>query len=289
MTFIPPEIVCLRNLRDLNIAGNRIEYLPAEMLEMSLTQLQVFPNPFLEPPSNGGFPSTASRMNLWNKPHLVSNTKRYLPRIVPLVEMALRVLLSPSSMSARQCLLEEYYDLPLDECPSDPTSSFNIKSGKQQFPHPLPSHLRAILSTCVPHSVYSDESPPSSPLSVDDSWSKLTGIGHCRSPRHRGQFKLGVFVRHAEERFTWERSIAGVGVGGFVPVRWRGCQWGCLDFLDGDGGVGNDDGPTLSDICGVDTDQAAGANSSLGNEEMENVVQVVQLSGPDGLDEFDGE
>ena len=36
---------------------------------------------------------------------------------------------------------------------------------------------------------------------------------------------------HVEQRFTWERRIAGVDVGGAVPVRWRGCQQGCLDFL----------------------------------------------------------
>ena len=36
---------------------------------------------------------------------------------------------------------------------------------------------------------------------------------------------------HAEQRFTWEHRIAGLEVGGVVPVRWRGCQRGCLDFL----------------------------------------------------------
>ena len=39
-------------------------------------------------------------------------------------------------------------------------------------------------------------------------------------------------MRHAEERFTWEHHVAGVSVGGAVPLLWRGCQWGCLDFLD---------------------------------------------------------
>lgn len=36
---------------------------------------------------------------------------------------------------------------------------------------------------------------------------------------------------HVEQRLTWERKIAGLNVGGAVPVRWRGCQRGCLDFL----------------------------------------------------------
>lgn len=46
-----------------------------------------------------------------------------------------------------------------------------------------------------------------------------------------------MFVAHAEERFTWEAEVAGVkiaggGGSGCVPVRWRGCGRGCLDFLD---------------------------------------------------------
>lgn len=57
----------------------------------------------------------------------------------------------------------------------------------------------------------------------------ITGIGTCPNPGH-GQEKK-VFVLHVEQRFTWERRIAGLDVGGAVPVRWRGCQRGCLDFL----------------------------------------------------------
>jgi hypothetical protein len=41
-----------------------------------------------------------------------------------------------------------------------------------------------------------------------------------------------VFVTPAEERYTWETVVAGVDVGGSVPLKWRGCLCGCLDFLD---------------------------------------------------------
>ncbi|KAI0763830.1 hypothetical protein BD413DRAFT_616152 [Trametes elegans] len=63
-------------------------------------------------------------------------------------------------------------------------------------------------------------------------------ISVCRSPAHRGEARVPVFVHHAEERFTWEKVIAGVrisaeGGGGVgVPVRRRGCSRGCLAFLD---------------------------------------------------------
>lgn len=85
---------------------------------------------------------------------------------------------------------------------------------------------------------------------------EITGTSTCPSPRHRHRRathaeepdgsglwswrdgRAPVFVRHAEERFTWEDSIAGVRVAGEgpggagVPVRWRGCARGCLAFLD---------------------------------------------------------
>lgn len=58
------------------------------------------------------------------------------------------------------------------------------------------------------------------------------GVGICMSPFHAD--KQAVFVKHAEERLSWERVIAGqnVNVDGGVPVLWRGCSLGCLDFLN---------------------------------------------------------
>ena len=79
----------------------------------------------------------------------------------------------------------------------------------------------------MPGSVSSDESLAIS--SSEDESLQITGIGKCPSPEHRQ--KKGVFVLHAEQRLTWESKVAGLQVGGTVPVRWRGCQRGCLDFL----------------------------------------------------------
>ena len=72
--------------------------------------------------------------------------------------------------------------------------------------------------------------------------------GRCPSPRHNYGTpsvaaaqpwpwpRLGPpFVMPAEERYTWVTELAGVRVGettGGVPVLWRGCGRGCLDFLD---------------------------------------------------------
>jgi len=67
--------------------------------------------------------------------------------------------------------------------------------------------------------------------------------GRCPSPRHAqvsgpwAWARLGPpFVLPAEERYTWVGVLAGVRVGettGGVPLLWRGCGRGCLDFLDG--------------------------------------------------------
>jgi hypothetical protein len=65
--------------------------------------------------------------------------------------------------------------------------------------------------------------------SRDDESMEVTGIGKCPNPEHGREKK--VFVLHAEQRLTWERRIAGQDVGSAVPIRWRGCQRGCLNFL----------------------------------------------------------
>src|SRR6266851_4660653 len=71
--------------------------------------------------------------------------------------------------------------------------------------------------------------------------------GRCPSPRHCGAAQVArpwawawarlgpPFVLHAEERYTWVSELAGVRVGettGGVPLLWRGCGPGCLDFLN---------------------------------------------------------
>jgi hypothetical protein len=64
--------------------------------------------------------------------------------------------------------------------------------------------------------------------------------GFCPGPRHlhhaysveEDESGEGLFVEHAEERFEWVTSLAGCQLGGAVPVLWRGCSAGCLDFLE---------------------------------------------------------
>jgi len=88
--------------------------------------------------------------------------------------------------------------------------------------------------------------------------------GRCPSPRHAqvsvsGPWpwaRLGPpFVLPAEERYTWVGELAGVRVGettGGVPLLWRGCGRGCLDFLDGDEGAVAPAGAPENDAGGRD-------------------------------------
>ncbi|KAF8817536.1 hypothetical protein BYT27DRAFT_7074476 [Phlegmacium glaucopus] len=207
ISYLPPEVARLKNLQSLNICNNRLTFVPSELLGMKLQSLLLFPNPFISPPPS---------------PRPISKIEYFAPKVPPLTELALRVLLArPTSQTSvpfssatnmPETLLEQRFDLPLpigaSWCPLSPL-------------------LQQTLSVCVPGSVLPDESLAIS--SSDDESMQITGIGTCPNPEH-GQGK-SVFVMHAEQRFTWERKIAGLDVGGAVPVRWRGCQRGCLDFL----------------------------------------------------------
>lgn len=221
ITEIPPEIGRLRNLRELHLANNRLAYLPAELMKLTLSSLTVTSNPFVPNPKSECSPVSGSRC--------CGPIKR-LYDIAPLSELCLRVLLAPYTREKRDgveitrpiTVLETFYDLPI---PSD----YDMSPG-----------LRDVLASCVPAAVTSsiimaDSSP--------DELRKRSGayacVSECPSTRHLevwngGSYTKPVFVGHVEERMTWEKVVAGqkVDYEGGVPVLWRGCSAGCLDFLD---------------------------------------------------------
>ncbi|TFK39992.1 hypothetical protein BDQ12DRAFT_734704 [Crucibulum laeve] len=251
LTYLPPEIARLKNLRTLNVAQNRLKFVPAELMDMQLNELNLHPNPFLLPPS-----SSLKRLGT-----PVSETKVISQDCVPtLTELCFRILFSsPSSTTANTFSVQEPTGTLLHASFALPIPEY----GRQK----LPQHVRDILEICVPGSTQPSEVFVSSTRSSIDERA-VTGIGICANPEHRKQGR--VFVRHMEERFTWESKIAGKPAGGAVPVRWRGCMQGCLDFLDP---VPTKDSPEH------DTDI-----------EMEDgdvdVVQAVQFgAGPGGFDE----
>ncbi|KAJ6581443.1 hypothetical protein B0H19DRAFT_506821 [Mycena capillaripes] len=220
---LPPEIRHLKNLHTLNVANNQLEYLPAEMLDMTLQVLNVFPNRFKKHPqaerslsSKRPFDRATSQRRIG-----ISPTSRNSQRVPSLVELSLRLLFSTDSGLADttnyvERRIEKYYELPLCEADVGLGSSC---SGKKEFRQVVPPHLRRVLDAIHPGSVDVDAPPDDDPPS----------LGLCPAPHH--VHGASVFVTPAEERYTWETVVAGVAVGGGVPLKWRGCLWGCLDFL----------------------------------------------------------
>ncbi|KAJ7281590.1 hypothetical protein C8J57DRAFT_1298101 [Mycena rebaudengoi] len=252
LTSIPPEIKNLRNLRSLNVAGNRLQFLPAEIMGMTLETLSVSPNPFITEPTP---PKTIARHSSTGR-IAVAPTAR--TRTVPsLVELTLRSLFTvdsqPSSIRDgydERCI-GRYYELPLCE----DSGLGEVLGSKKEFRQIIPPHLRRILDAAHPGSVFTDKDAPK----VAE---RQTNVGVCPSPRHA--HRPSVFVTPIETRYTWERTVAGVNVGGSVPLQWRGCSQGCLDFLDGESDLDAD-----SEAMDVD------------EEEFTTVLQIPGLAGDD--------
>ncbi|KAK2463633.1 hypothetical protein APHAL10511_004384 [Amanita phalloides] len=240
LTSLPPEIRYLTSLHTLNIAYNQLRYLPSEMLEMALSTLTVHPNPFLEPEPVNAVP--APHISLAGQ--VISRPTYILPRVIPLVELCLRKLLSPASKQPHDTNLAAHYELPLQE--------FQFRNidppGKKSINIILPTHLRRILDACAPGSVYDLEDEEEKDSRYEDD--HITESGYCpRASRGAKEEGCGVFIRHAEERFSWESNVANVEVGARVPIRWRGCNWGCLEFLDEAAGNDKNDDNTEVDAA----------------------------------------
>ncbi|KAJ3571820.1 hypothetical protein NP233_g3498 [Leucocoprinus birnbaumii] len=233
LTALPPEISRLRNLEDLNIANNKLQYVPSELLSMSLRVLNLHPNPFFLPPNHDQRP--------------VDVTQTLIPdRVLPLTELLYRVLVAPApstlfSKGNPGSLLSSLYELPLP-----PTSL-------------LPPRILETLDACVPGSVCSSDLmfQPRDDISM----------GVCGNPSHRAEGRI--FVRPVEQRLSWEKNIAGQNAGGLVPVMWRGCTHGCLDFLRPE--------PERGPVETEDVEMAV--------DDEDGVVQEIQLGGRlDALD-----
>ncbi|KIJ65103.1 hypothetical protein HYDPIDRAFT_89235 [Hydnomerulius pinastri MD-312] len=232
LTFIPSDICRLTNLRELNVSGNQLTFLPWEMRDMKIDNLMLHPNPFLSEPScpaahlgdlGSSRPSLRPRRSITRlhslrkeaesstpKAPTLSVVTYSLPRIPPLTEICLRLLLAPLEKSENHLVIAEYYGVPLSE-------HWNI-----------PPNVRHTLMECVPGILRPRKRFSVDTITLEDQAPSQTGTSTCPNPQHKGR----VFVKHASERFSWERRIAGADVGGAVPLRWRGCLRTCLNFLD---------------------------------------------------------
>ncbi|KAJ8086404.1 hypothetical protein PM082_005227 [Marasmius tenuissimus] len=245
LSVLPPEIGQLSSLKTLNVSSNKLLFLPSEILRLKLDQLQIFPNPFLPPPRDTfhrtrSFARSKSRPRLQEEPRPCSPTITiFNDGIVPLFELCLRKLCSPLPRP-RTSLLEETYQLPLSGNTFPPLVRDVLNAIHYNSVHidptdttPASSQGSSILPTASgPFSDFEDYLTErlASLVSYHSEYRHVTGRGTCPSPIHSDS--PSIFVVPAEERFTWEHTVAGVSHLGHVPIRWRGCQRGCLDFLD---------------------------------------------------------
>ena len=242
LTYIPPQIAQLRALRELNVANNRITILPAELTALRLDRLSVTPNPLLPVPS----PAEAKHL----RTRIVGPTTRMLGRVPPLSELILRYLISPSAPASPsnpnpQSILAQHYQLPLLDSLNLRPDFTRVLSASVPGAVALPSPSKPRRHPpAIPH-VPSD---PDTTGDNDKADETVVGMSHCLAPHHLAPGDVGQnlpeghwtwndapYAQCAENRIVWVEYIAGhkVGSGDYrVPLLWRGCGVGCLDFLE---------------------------------------------------------
>jgi len=218
LTGLPPSIHHFTSLEELQIGGNRIQYLPSEILRLPLKTIGLYPNPWLPPPE---LPPKTPRL-------LGPLQSNFI--VPPLTEICVRILLSrPTPVTPGKqkpkTNLELYVEMPLS-------------SG--DFP---PKYL-AILEASV-----SDGQPRSaSPDAVGARRKEYDAMQDARSSlcanQQRHNAVSNCFSEPSEGRYEWVKRISEVDVGGLIPIEWRGCSYGCLEFLE-EPDMGDDDDMTF--------------------------------------------
>lgn len=159
LAHIPPQIKDLKNLRELDVSVNKLQYLPAEMLQMDLLTLHTNVNPFLRNASPTFAPLEA-RVGI-SKPELTGES------VVPsFKECCFRVLLRKADGS-NLTNLEEIYG-----------------SSQEVSPWKLSDSMRQVLNDCIPGSI--SVGSKHKRLKLDDGYEEETrpGMSVCPSPYH---------------------------------------------------------------------------------------------------------
>ncbi len=155
------------------------------------------------------------------------------------------------------------------------------------------SSTRSQLSDVFGPTVRDGDDEEGGDADVEEEEETHSGIGTCMCPVHAMRHARPVFVDPAEQRFEWVPTIAGRAVHEDVPVLWRGCMRGCLDFLDAsdlhsqsesraeeEQGEGGKKGLA----CGEDG-MVLGISEDDGEEGEGEGVEEVDLGGGVGLEE----
>ncbi|KAG8847153.1 hypothetical protein FRB96_001671 [Tulasnella sp. 330] len=250
---LPAAVSELVNLEELNLSNNRLEYLPSEALLIGLKKLFLNANPLIEPPEADDATVMRSR--------LLGPLVQLQEDVLSLRELALRVLFSrpdpalrSQSKTTRDTTLETIYELPI---PSTSLSADLIAKINPSLPPSSrsrpPARVPSIPSfsqvdrrtTPLPQPLLPSALSEAQPIvksSVLEEDSRLNDacydakFNKCPNTSSAGRCGELVFFDHAEERMEWVSTLAEDVVsdlkGGLVPILWRGCSRGCLDFLD---------------------------------------------------------
>jgi len=243
------------------VVNNNLRFLPAEMTTMTFTNLKVHTNPWYPDPANPAARDEPKTIDAMTCAHF---------RVPPLREMVLRYLLTPTPTDQQHALaplptttttsvrrrhppttLEDRFQLPLQDgalSPADAALFALVAPAAVSAPRRHAFSRATTTSAGLFSSSAHTKAKRERGSRAAGIAQEQTSFGRCPSPRHcsvapasafaaaMGWARLGPpFVQPAEERFTWVTEIAGVRVGettGGVPLWWRGCGRGCLDFLD---------------------------------------------------------
>ncbi|BGP44798.1 hypothetical protein JCM10450v2_000612 [Rhodotorula kratochvilovae] len=259
---LPEGIGRLHGLRELSLAQNQLRFLPAEILQLeNLANLTLHPNPFLPPPApsalaKGETAPDAARPRPRRRRRVLGPLVKHFA-VPSLGEICTRILLSPAPSSSPPASLSS----STSRSGGAPATRHiqHVRGGVEALRTVLPAGLFAPFhSTFYPPSSLAASSSSASPsfarTRLPSGASAAPGPGAqpfdplshiCRSPAHAPE--AHVFVRPAVERIEWVSEArlragrAGRGAAGReveevrdVPIRWRGCGAGCLDWLEED-------------------------------------------------------
>ncbi|WRT64563.1 uncharacterized protein IL334_001495 [Kwoniella shivajii] len=237
LTSLPAAIGELRHLKELNVGLNHLTELPSTILHLNLDLFTASPNDFPKRPSHEERFSDI----ILNYDHPVTR----------LTTICMNILISTRPPNDLPPLLDMFeWDHPkrgvphplLDSeamhevIPSHSVSDLGrvlqtLRTASTTYKHRKTSGGRRSLDSSV------DPFPrPYKPLPPDDA-STNPYFYPCPSPRHlemnldtTSRPTRHLFLHPAEERIEW-REVCGTKD---LPIKWRGCSPGCLDFLEKD-------------------------------------------------------
>ncbi|PVG04744.1 hypothetical protein CPB86DRAFT_746810 [Serendipita vermifera] len=207
LKFIPPAIGALKNLTELIIGGNEIEYLPSEIEKLPLKQLGLHPNKWLPCPDAKD-----------PHEHMLSPLESFYT-VPPLAELCVRVLLSFPAGS-QVTTLESMREPPSGILPDQYIKYFSATC-KQKSLVDAPSLEASLMLDSGSPRRRREENDPQHDLSYSVCPNREHGVGVRKT-----------FIQPAEIRYRWVKQIASADTGGLIPLQYRGCESGCLDFLE---------------------------------------------------------